>query len=66
MTSPPSNDPRRWVAVFDLDGTLTWHDTLMPFLASFLRRHPGRWFGLWRSAVGAAQLRCCENAIAAN
>ena len=48
MTSPPSHDPRRWVAVFDLDGTLTWHDTLIPFLASFLRRHPGRWFGLWR------------------
>jgi phosphatidylglycerophosphatase C len=48
MASPQSNDPRRWVAVFDLDGTLTWHDTLMPFLASFLRRHPGRCFGLWR------------------
>ncbi len=32
--------PRRWVAVFDLDGTLTWRDTLMQFLMSFLRRHP--------------------------
>jgi phosphatidylglycerophosphatase C len=40
--------PRRWVAVFDLDGTLTWHDTLLLFLISFLRRHPRRWFGLWR------------------
>jgi phosphatidylglycerophosphatase C len=40
--------PRRWVAVFDLDGTLTWHDTLLLFLASFLRRHPWRAFGLWR------------------
>jgi phosphatidylglycerophosphatase C len=43
-----STDPRRWVAVFDLDGTLTWRDTLMQFLASFLRRHPWRLFGLWR------------------
>jgi phosphatidylglycerophosphatase C len=40
--------PRRWVAVFDLDGTLTWHDTLLPFVMSFLRRHPRRGFGLWR------------------
>ncbi len=39
---------RRWVAVFDLDGTLTWHDTLLLFLMSFLRRHPRRSFGLWR------------------
>jgi phosphatidylglycerophosphatase C len=36
-----------WVAVFDLDGTLTWRDTLLPFLLGFLRRHPGRVFGLW-------------------
>ncbi len=34
--------PPRWVAVFDLDGTLTWRDTLLPFLMSFLRRHPWR------------------------
>lgn len=31
-----------WVAVFDLDGTLTWRDTLLPYLAGFLRRHPWR------------------------
>jgi phosphatidylglycerophosphatase C len=37
-----------WVAIFDLDGTLTWHDTLLPFLLSFLQRHPGRVFHLWR------------------
>jgi phosphatidylglycerophosphatase C len=48
MTTPQTHAPRRWVAVFDLDGTLTWRDTLMPFLASFLRRHPGRWVRLWR------------------
>ena len=40
--------PRRSVAVFDLDGTLTWRDTLLPFLLSFLRRHPRRVMGLWR------------------
>ena len=43
-----STAPRRWVALFDLDGTLTWHDTLLPFLLGFLRRHPPRWLGLWR------------------
>jgi len=48
MTSPETTKPRRWVAVFDLDGTLTWRDTLLQFLASFLRRHPGRLTGLWR------------------
>jgi phosphatidylglycerophosphatase C len=36
------------VAVFDLDGTLTWRDTLAPFLMSFLKRHPSRLLGLWR------------------
>jgi phosphatidylglycerophosphatase C len=40
--------PRRWVAVFDLDGTLTWRDTLLPFLMTYLRRHPQRVLGLWR------------------
>ena len=40
--------PRRWVAVFDLDGTLTWRDTLVLFLVSYLRRHPRRVLGLWR------------------
>jgi phosphatidylglycerophosphatase C len=28
--------------VFDLDGTLTRHDSLLPYLAGFLRRHPRR------------------------
>lgn len=36
------------VAVFDLDGTLTRHDTLLPYLAGFAWRHPRRWPGLWR------------------
>jgi phosphatidylglycerophosphatase C len=46
MTSQASAP--NWVAVFDLDGTLTWRDTLLPFLLSFLRRHPRRVFDLWR------------------
>ena len=37
-----------WVALFDLDGTLTWHDTLLPFLGGFLRRRPHRALKLWR------------------
>lgn len=32
----------RPLAVFDLDGTLTRHDTLAPFLLGFLWRHPWR------------------------
>jgi phosphatidylglycerophosphatase C len=36
------------VAVFDLDGTLTWRDTLVPFLVAYLRRHPRRLPRCWR------------------
>ncbi|MHB8474682.1 MAG: HAD family hydrolase [Steroidobacteraceae bacterium] len=45
------NAAPRWLAVFDLDGTLTWRDTLVLFLLSFLRRHPWRVFGLWRLPI---------------
>jgi phosphatidylglycerophosphatase C len=37
-----------WLALFDLDGTLTWRDTLLPFLLGFLGRRPHRALGLWR------------------
>src|SRR5216683_2602190 len=37
-----------WVALFDLDGTLTWRDTLVPFLLGFMRRHPQRLLRLWQ------------------
>jgi phosphatidylglycerophosphatase C len=40
--------PKPWIALFDLDGTLTWRDTLLPFLVGFVRRRPHRAFGLWR------------------
>jgi HAD superfamily hydrolase (TIGR01490 family) len=33
------------LAVFDLDGTITRHDTLVPYVAGFLRRRPWRWLG---------------------
>lgn len=36
----------RTLAVFDLDGTITRHDTLLPFIGGFLLRHPQRWWRL--------------------
>jgi phosphatidylglycerophosphatase C len=42
MKLPLAPSGPRAIAVFDLDGTLTWHDTLLPFLAGFLRLHPRR------------------------
>jgi len=48
MTTPDPAARTPWVALFDLDGTLTWRDTLIPFLLSYLRRHPRRGFSLWR------------------
>ena len=38
-----------WIALFDLDGTLTWRDTLLPYLLGYLRRKPHRALGLWRA-----------------
>lgn len=37
-----------WVALFDLDGTLTWRDTMLPFLCGFLVRRPHKLLALWR------------------
>jgi len=36
-----------WVALFDLDGTITWRDTLLPFLWGFIKRRPRKAFKLW-------------------
>ena len=47
MPAPDTAAPR-WVAIFDLDGTLTRHDTLRLFLIDFLRAHPPRCLRLWR------------------
>lgn len=43
----PAVKPRQ-LAVFDLDGTITRRDTLVPFLVGFARRHPGGLWRLWR------------------
>jgi len=40
--------PPQCVALFDLDGTLTWRDTLLPFVAGYVMRHPARSLELWR------------------
>ena len=48
MTAQETAPATPWVALFDLDGTLTWRDTLLPFLVSYVRRHPRRVRGLWR------------------
>lgn len=37
----------RAVALFDLDGTLTYRDTLLSFLTGYLARHPARRSRLW-------------------
>ena len=42
------------VALFDLDGTLTWRDTLQSFLLGYLIRRPTRWLRLWRLLPAAA------------
>ncbi|MBS0364803.1 MAG: HAD-IB family hydrolase [Proteobacteria bacterium] len=42
-----SVDPRR-LAVFDLDGTLTRSDTLLPYIGRFLARRPARLLRLLR------------------
>ena len=36
------------LAIFDLDGTITRHDTMWPFVSGYLLRHPARW---WRLAM---------------
>ena len=42
------------IAVFDLDGTLTWRDTLLPFLTGYALRHPSRLKALWRLPLAFA------------
>lgn len=44
----PMKAPSPCVALFDLDGTLTYRDTLQGFLTGYLWRHPVRGVRLWR------------------
>ena len=48
MNTDARSAPAQGVALFDLDGTLTWRDTLLPFMAGYIVRHPARALGLWR------------------
>jgi phosphatidylglycerophosphatase C len=48
------------VAVFDLDGTITRHDTFLPFLRGWLARHPRPGFGP-RALLALAS--CCLRGI---
>jgi phosphatidylglycerophosphatase C len=42
MTPSRSGGSSPCVALFDLDGTLTWRDTLVPFLLRYALHHPQR------------------------
>ncbi len=55
MTDRITGGPSPGVALFDLDGTLTWRDTLGAFLAGYVRRHPGKLLRLWRLAPAALE-----------
>ena len=49
LEKPTDNSAAKpWIALFDLDGTLTWHDTLLPFLLGFVRRRPYRVLRFWK------------------
>jgi len=48
MSTRPAPSPA--VALFDLDGTLTFRDTLMPFLCGYVARRPIRLVRLWQLA----------------
>jgi phosphatidylglycerophosphatase C len=50
MSARPAPQSSAALALFDLDGTLTWRDTLGPFLAGYGLRHPTRVLRLWRLA----------------
>jgi phosphatidylglycerophosphatase C len=57
LRNNPANDTpaKPWIALFDLDGTLTWRDTLLPYLVGFVRRRPYRALGLWRLPLALAR-----------
>jgi phosphatidylglycerophosphatase C len=42
----PAPVPPRRLALFDLDGTLSRHDTFVPYVLLLLARRPGRWIRL--------------------
>ena len=48
MTNSRLGGLKPCVALFDLDGTLTWRDTLIPFLMRYALHHPQRLLRLWQ------------------
>lgn len=69
MCPAPAAEPQR-VVIFDLDGTITRRDTLLPFLLGWLRRHPAGWWRLWpvplqlaRYAVGLSDRGRLKSAL---
>jgi phosphatidylglycerophosphatase C len=54
MTVPYAVAQEPCIAVFDLDGTLTWRDTLLPYLTGYALRHPRRLQALWRLPLAFA------------
>jgi phosphatidylglycerophosphatase C len=59
MNASPASEETAHVALFDLDGTLTWRDTLMPFLAGYALRHPARLLKMWRLAPALIEYAAC-------
>jgi len=60
MRKEESTKQQPWVAIFDLDGTLTWGDTLRQFITAFLRAHPWRVLRLWRLPLAALQFAAID------
>jgi phosphatidylglycerophosphatase C len=42
------------LAIFDLDGTITRHDSFVPYLRGFVRRHPVRAWRTWAALPAVA------------
>lgn len=42
------------LAIFDLDGTITRHDSFVPYLRGFVRRHPARAWRAWAALPAVA------------
>lgn len=53
--APPDSDTARGLAVFDLDGTITYDDTLARYLALAVRAEPSRGLRAWRLVGPAAR-----------
>jgi len=52
---PGDSGVPKGLAVFDLDGTITRHDTLVPYLIGYARRHPRSLWRLWRLPFSLAR-----------